>query len=222
MEEQDIRREILDQISRNGKGIVDPNKLAHKLGVSAARVHDALSLLQDQRLIGSVTPTDPERVNPRHNHAGQCIFIGHGHSAVWRELKDFISETLHLQWDEFDREAFAGTTVIDRLKQMLKRATFAFLIMTAEDEHSDGKKHARENVIHEIGLFQGKLGFGKAIVLLEEGCQEFSNVHGLLLIRFPPGNIMSKSEQIRKVLEANRILAPINNLGQARSSTDRE
>src|SRR5437763_9045875 len=38
-----------------------------------------------------------------------------------------------------------------RFKQMLKRATFAFLVMTAEDEHADDKKHARENVIHEIG-----------------------------------------------------------------------
>ena len=27
--------------------------------------------------------------------------------------------------------------------------------MTAEDEHADGTKHARENVIHEVGLFQG-------------------------------------------------------------------
>src|SRR5437763_12154567 len=166
MEEQDIRREILDQISRNGKGIIDPTQLAHRLGVSAARVYDAVSLLQDQGLIGSVTPADPERSKRRRN-AERRIFIGHGHSAVWRDLKDFISETLHLQWDEFDREAFAGTPVIDRLKQMLKRATFAFLIMTAEDEHSDGMKHARENVIHEIGLFQGKLGFGKAIILLE-------------------------------------------------------
>ena len=35
--------------------------------------------------------------------------------------------------------------------------------MTGEDEHIDQTKHARENVIHEIGLFQGKLGFRKAM-----------------------------------------------------------
>ena len=29
---------------------------------------------------------------------------------------------------------------------------------------------ARMNVIHEVGLFQGRLGFERAIVLLEEGC----------------------------------------------------
>ena len=35
------------------------------------------------------------------------------------------------------------------------------------------------NVVHEAGLFQGRLGFTRAIVLLEEGCAEFSNIQGL-------------------------------------------
>ena len=73
--------------------------------------------------------------------------------------------------------------------------------MTAEDEHADGTQHARENVIHEIGLFQGRNGFERAIVLAEEGCTEFSNIHGLNQIRFPDGDLLARSEQIRQVLE---------------------
>jgi predicted nucleotide-binding protein len=38
---------------------------------------------------------------------------------------------------------------------------------------------ARLNVVHEAGLFQGSLGFKKAIILLEEGCEEFCNIVGL-------------------------------------------
>jgi predicted nucleotide-binding protein len=209
MEELDIQREILDHISSNGKGILNARKLAQKLGVSPSHVYDALSLLRDQGLVESVIPT--EREPGKRRRTEQCIFIGHGHSPVWRDLKDFLFERLHLQWDEFDREAVAGDMVISRLKQMLKRATFAFLIMTAEDEHVDGKKHARENVIHEIGLFQGRLSFDRAIVLLEEGCQEFSNLHGLLHIHFPHNDILSSSEKIRKVLEHKGILsAPLD------------
>jgi predicted nucleotide-binding protein len=34
------------------------------------------------------------------------------------------------------------------------------------------------NVIHEAGLFQGRLGFERAIILLEDGCEEFSNIQG--------------------------------------------
>ena len=72
---------------------------------------------------------------------------------------------------------------------MLEESCMAFLIMTGEDEQADGSLHARDNVIHEVGLFQGRLGFKRAIILLEKGCQEFSNIHGLGQIRFPEGEI---------------------------------
>ena len=78
--------------------------------------------------------------------------------------------------------------------------------MTGEDEQTDGKVRARENVVHEVGLFQGKLGFSRAIVLLEEGCEEFSNIHGLGQIRFPKGNIAAKFEDIRAVLEREELV----------------
>ncbi len=137
---------------------------------------------------------------------GQMIFIGHGRSPLWRELKDFISGRLHLEWDEFDREIPAGKSIKEHLLEMLNRATFAFLVMTAEDEHADKTLHARENVIHEAGLFQGRLGFEKAIILREENCAQFSNYNGLIDLRFPKGDISARFEQVRKVLEREKIL----------------
>jgi predicted nucleotide-binding protein len=134
------------------------------------------------------------------------IFIGHGRSNAWRDLKDFIQDRLGLQWDEFNREPTAGYSTKERLESMLDEACFAFMVMTAEDEHADGSKHARENVIHEAGLFQGRLGFERAIILLEEGCAEFSNIIGITQIRFPMGNIIAKSEEVRRVLEREGIL----------------
>jgi len=50
---------------------------------------------------------------------------------------------------------------------------------TGEDETKDGKLLARQNVVHEAGLFQGKLGFTRAIILLEEVTEGFSNLAGL-------------------------------------------
>ena len=61
--------------------------------------------------------------------------------------------------------------------------------MTGEDETANGKPRARQNVIHETGLFQGRLGFNRAIMLLEEGVEEFSNIQGIEQIRFNRGNI---------------------------------
>jgi predicted nucleotide-binding protein len=135
------------------------------------------------------------------------IFIGHGHSSAWKDLKIFIQDNLALVADDFNRESPAGLSNKERLLDMLDGASFAFLVMTAEDEKADGTKHPRENVIHEAGLFQGRLGFERAIILLEEGCEEFSNIHGLGQIRFPSGKIISQSEEIRKVLKREEIIS---------------
>jgi predicted nucleotide-binding protein len=142
----------------------------------------------------------------REDRIGTNVFIGHGRSSDWRDLKDFVNDRLGLPWDEFNRVPVAGLTNITRLAQMLEQASIAFLVMSAEDEQADGNHHARMNVIHEVGLFQGRLGFERAIVLLEEGCEEFSNIQGLGQIRYPKGNISAVFEDIRQVLEREGIL----------------
>ena len=154
-----------------------------------------------ESLISTLHRSEQTRVTP-----GSRIFIGHGRSPVWRELKDFLSDRLTLSWEEFNRESTAGIATTEHLNDMLRTAAFAFLIMTAEDEHADETLHARENVIHEVGLFQGKLGLRRAIILMEEGCSTFSNIHGLTYISFPRGRIGAAFEDVRRVLERERIV----------------
>lgn len=125
---------------------------------------------------------------------------------MWRELKDFVQDRLGLPWDEFNRVPVAGVTNIARLSEMLDAAAIALLVMTAEDEMADGAVQARMNVVHEAGLFQGRLGFTRAILLLEEGCAEFSNVQGLGQIRFPKGKIAAAFEEVRRVLEREGLI----------------
>lgn len=147
-----------------------------------------------------------ERSGVTNKPAGTKIFIGHGHSPMWRDLKDFLHERLHLEYDEFNRVPVAGISTGVRLQEMLDNSRFAFIVMTGEDETAEGTMQARMNVIHEVGLFQGRLGLPRAIVLLEEGCEEFSNIQGLGQIRFPKGNIAAKFEDIRMVLEREGML----------------
>ena len=132
---------------------------------------------------------------------GTKVFIGHGRSPLWRELKDFIVDRLNLPVDEFNRVPVAGITNIDRLREMLDTASIAFLLMTGEDEQLDGNFQPRMNVVHEAGLFQGRLGFRRAIIVLEKECEEFSNIEGLGQIRFTKGNIKEAFEDIRQLLE---------------------
>ncbi|MEG8026515.1 nucleotide-binding protein [Sphingomonas aurantiaca] len=117
-----------------------------------------------------------------------------------------MKDRLHLPVDEFNRVPVAGVTNIARLSEMLDAAAVGFVIMTAEDETSEGRLQARMNVIHEVGLFQGRLGFTRGIVMLEEGCEEFSNVQGLGQIRFPKGRISAAFEGVRLVLEREGLL----------------
>ena len=137
------------------------------------------------------------------NHVGNCrlpplpvppkqkpnIFIGHGKSAQWKELKDHLHEKHEYEVIAYETGARAGHEIRDILGEMMDKASFAVLVMTGEDETGGGKMRARQNVIHELGLFQGRLGFAKAIVLLEDGTEEFSNLHGVQQIRYGKGNI---------------------------------
>lgn len=169
-----------------------------------ANVHDYLRMYLP-RMRSIVASLETAVLHAARRSDGR-IFLGHGRSPIWREFKDFLEGRLGLPWDEFNRESVAGYATSQRLHQMLDAASFAFLIMTAEEEHSDDTLHARPNVIHEVGLFQGRLGMTRAIILLEDGCSEFSNIVGLSQIRFPRNHISSCFEEVRRVLERESLL----------------
>ena len=144
--------------------------------------------------------------NDPANNEKKKIFIGHGRSPVWREFKDFLVETLGLEYEEFNRISAAGKSINNHLEEMLDKSCMAFLIMTGEDEYSDGSVHARQNVIHEIGKCQDRLGSERAIILLEKGCERFSNMDGIIYIDFAKGNIKETFGEIVRVLIRESII----------------
>lgn len=117
------------------------------------------------------------------------IFIGHGRDKQWRDLKDHLHDLHGLDVVAYEVGPRAGLSIKEVLQDMLNASSFAILALTAEDQHADGEFHARENVIHELGLFQGRLGFTRAIALLEDEVKEFSNILGINQIRFSKGHI---------------------------------
>ncbi|MEW5837538.1 MAG: nucleotide-binding protein [Pseudomonadota bacterium] len=132
----------------------------------------------------SKLPSKPPPVTPM-----PTVFIGHGRNQAWRDLKDHLHDKHGVPIHAFETGARAGHTIRDILEDLVGKSSFAILVMTGEDEQADGTLRARQNVIHEAGLFQGRLGFARAILLLEEGVDEFSNVAGVQYIRFSKGNI---------------------------------
>jgi len=90
---------------------------------------------------------------------------------------------------------------------MLAKATFAVLIMTAEDETVGGAMRARQNVVHEAGYFQGVLGFNRALMLLESGTEPFSNIAGIQVIEFELNRISSVFWELKRTLANAGLLA---------------
>jgi hypothetical protein len=118
------------------------------------------------------------------------IFIGHGRDPSWRDLKDHLQDQHGFTVTAYEIGVRAGYSIQEVLEEMVNEASFALLVHTGEDETgaSDALR-ARQNVVHETGLFQGRLGFRRAIILRERGCEDFSNVVGTGELRFSKGNI---------------------------------
>ena len=117
------------------------------------------------------------------------VFIGHGRNPQWRDLKDHLQDKHRYRVEAYEIGARTGHAIRGILEDMLAKTSFAVLVLTGEDQTPEGSLRARQNVIHEAGLFQGRLGFNRAIILLEGGTEEFSNIEGIEQIRFGTGNI---------------------------------
>ena len=117
------------------------------------------------------------------------IFIGHGGSTLWQDLHHHLANQQGYEVSAYEVGARAGHGVRDILEAMLDSSYMAFLIMTGEDETAEEQIRPRQNVVHELGLFQGRLGFPRGIAVVEEGIELFSNVYGIQQIRFSPGNL---------------------------------
>jgi len=132
------------------------------------------------------------------------IFIGHGRDEQWRTLEGLLRRDGFQNIVYYESEYRAARSITDILEEMLDKTNIAVIIMTGEDKiASDSSEptpnithRSRENVIHEVGLFQGRYGFSRAIILLEEGCNEFSNIKGLTQIHFKKGRIGDKISEV--------------------------
>ena len=144
---------------------------------------------RDSRVINIPSKTPPS------------VFIGHGRSQQWRDLKDHLYDRHGYKIEAYESGPRAGLTITQVLDSMATQSSFAVLVMTGEDRDQDGTVRARQNVVHEIGLFQGKLGFSKAIVLLEDGTEEFTNLSGIQQIRYSKGNIKETFGEVLATLK---------------------
>ncbi|MFP5260975.1 MAG: TIR domain-containing protein [Blastocatellia bacterium] len=130
------------------------------------------------------------------------IFISHGRSTDWQSVQAYIEKDLGIATLELAQEANRGRTVLQKLWDESSKCSFAVVVMTGDDDIGTGQPRARENVLHEIGFFQGKFGLENVCLLYEEETSIPSNIHGLVYISFPKGIIKASFGELQRELRA--------------------
>lgn len=146
-----------------------------------------------------VTPKPPIEIASR-------VFVGHGRNPIWSRVVTFLQDECGVSCKTFESDTHIGEHVVSVLTTLSEASDFAVMILTAEDETADGTKRARQNVLHEIGLFQGRLGFTKVALLVQKGVEGFSNILGVQYIQFHENEISQTFYELRRVLQREGVI----------------
>jgi len=130
------------------------------------------------------------------------VFISHGKSSEWRKVQPFIEKDVELKTIELEQEANAGRTIIEKLIDNSERCDSAVIVMTGDDFTKEEEARVRENVMHEIGFFQGSYGRNKVDLLHEEGVNIPSNLSGVAYVPFPKESIEAGFHVLQRELKA--------------------
>jgi predicted nucleotide-binding protein len=116
------------------------------------------------------------------------VFIVHGHSGARVALARVLeASATNFEVRILSEATNQGRTIIEKLEHEAASATYAVVLLTADDEggprtSDDRHPRARQNVILELGFFIGKLGRSKVAILYEEGVELPSDMQGVAYI----------------------------------------
>lgn len=140
------------------------------------------------------------------------VFVAHGHDIKARdEVANFLND-IGLHRVILQEEPGAGQATIEKFEEH-SRVHFAIVLITPDDLGGKREKNpkdqklrhrARQNVIFELGFFQGKLGRDRVVALSKEDGEEVevpSNLTGVGYIRMDSGGgwRFDLVKQLRKV-----------------------
>jgi predicted nucleotide-binding protein len=133
--------------------------------------------------------TDSDAIATNSSADAFRVFIGHGNDNQWQRLRSQLTDEHGFLTEAFEGESRAGMLISNILETMVSRSSVALLVFAASDEQKDGSFHGRQNVMHELGYCQARLGWDRSIILREEGVVLPSNLDGTQYIPFRKGDI---------------------------------
>jgi predicted nucleotide-binding protein len=128
------------------------------------------------------------------------IFVSHGRDGCWRLVRNFLQDDCGVRTISFESESRSGQQIGSVLMSCLAECSMAVCVLSGEDKTRAGTVRARQNVIHEAGLCQGRYGIGRVALLVEEGLEQPSNIRGIVQLRFPPGRVDAVFPELHRML----------------------
>jgi predicted nucleotide-binding protein len=101
-----------------------------------------------------------------------------------------------------------GRPLTDKFEEEAQTCSFVFALFTPDDEVFNSAQtynQARPNVIYETGWFIGRLGRQRVILILKDGAEIHSDLHGVSQVRFL-NTVEEKFREIQQELRAAKII----------------
>jgi predicted nucleotide-binding protein len=178
------------------------NLARHKMRSTVTR-RSALPNLASGFLQQTQTPV-PEKRRPIG-----VILVHDGHSQRG-DVRRFVEQRCGIPVHEIDAATVADTQVAALMPRLLARSSFAICLLTGGSRSSPAEISARSradhHVVHQAGILQGRYGFGRVAILVEEGCDTFSNIAGLVRLHFPVGRVSSVFLELERMLQREGLM----------------
>jgi hypothetical protein len=137
--------------------------------------------------------------------AGRGVFVAHGANPQWRQVQGFLEDYCGLPVFGLSSQAH-GADLANQIRANLAECGFGVCVLTAESAGPGDLGYADQSVVHQAGLLQGRYGFRRVAILVEQGCEAFSNVAGLIRLDFPKGHIETTFWHLEQMLRREGLM----------------
>lgn len=134
------------------------------------------------------------------------VFIVHDESPYWRGVRDFIAGSCRLPTYELSSLEMDENNLEEVMQERLNRCSFAVCLLSRQNRPAGDQTRADQNIVYQAGIFQGRYGFGRVAILVEEGCDTFSNISGLVRMGFSSGQVESTFLELERMLKREGLM----------------
>ncbi|MFI7068519.1 TIR domain-containing protein [Kribbella sp. NPDC050124] len=151
------------------------------------------TMKEEDQLFGTQTDVEMAGVGSPATPGDPRVFLVHGHDDRIKVTAARFLEKLHLPVVILHERANAGRTIIEKFEEESASATFAVVLLTADDvgaarDAQPQQARARQNVVFELGYFIGVLGRSRVAALREPGVELPSDYAGVVYIELDSGD----------------------------------